>query len=117
VEKLLKSAISTHKTIEFSESNEQVGEILSVESTDFLRSLTLRKTILARLCEEVRNGRLTEVNSLFEPHGFSVNPEFLKNLSGRLRIMRDIEIALNELDDEAFLAEFSATETQLSVKG
>jgi hypothetical protein len=105
--------MSTDEIIAFSETKKQLGENLSAESVTFLRSLQLRKVVLSKLCEEVRDSRLAMVNSLFEPHGFSVNPEFLKSLSGRLRIMRDIEIALSELDDEALLVEFVITETEL----
>lgn len=100
--------MSSDKMVEFESSTEPIIETTVIDSQPFFYLLTIRKTILSVLCEEVRNGRLTLVNSLFEPYGFTVNSEFLKNLSGRLRIMRDIEIALNELDDEVFLSEFSA---------
>lgn len=109
----MESAMSSDTMMEFGNSTEPVDENLSVESASFFRLLTLRRTILSRLCEEVRSGRLTAVNSLFEPYGFSVNPEFLKNLSGRLRIMRDIEIALNELNYEDLITDHVFTEMQL----
>jgi hypothetical protein len=90
-------------------------EISRKEKSDgFLRLLTVRQTVLSFLCEEVRNGRLIAVNVLFEPLGFAVNPEFMRTLSGRLHIMRDIETALNELDDEVFLAGLFAIETSTS---
>lgn len=100
----MKSATSIDETIAFSETKEELSENLSAQAEIFLMSLQLRKATLARLCDEVRNGRLTVVNALFEPFGFSVNPIFMKDLTGRLRIMRDIEIALKEIDDEALLA-------------
>jgi hypothetical protein len=103
--------MSTDENIAFSETKEQLDENHSVESVIFRRSLKLRKETLSMLCEEVKDGRLTAVNALFEPFGFAVNPTFMKDLSGRLRIMRDIEIALNELDDEALLAEHVSMET------
>lgn len=106
----MKSATSTDEIIAFSETKEELSENLSVESVIFLRLLKLRQATLARLCEEVRNGRLAEVNALFEPFGFAVNPTFMRDLSGRLRIMRDIEIALNELDYEALLSEHISIE-------
>lgn len=106
----MKSATSTVEIMAFSETKEELSEDLSVESVIFLRLLRLRKATLEKLCEEVRNGRLTVVNALFEPFGFVVNPAFMRDLSGRLRIMRDIEIALNELDDEALLAGCASVE-------
>lgn len=74
---------------------------------------SLRTVILAKLSEDVKAGQLTKVNRLLEPYGLAVNPEFLKMGSGKLRIIQDIEIALNELDDKTLLSELSACKTQV----
>ena len=107
----METATRSNKMVGLDTPQESGVSALTVKQRSFGSISTLRKTILFRLCEEVRQGCLTSVDSLFGPYGFSVNPEFLKSESDRLWIMRDIEIALNELDDESFLLEFSTTET------
>lgn len=112
----MESAMSSDTMIEFSGSMKQEVVSLPKDSTSFLSTLTPRKEVLAILCEEIKQGQLTAVNSLFGPYGFSVNPEFLNSWADRLRIMRDIEIALNELDDESILVELGVTEMEMSLK-
>lgn len=107
----MKSAMSTDKTMVSTPNESRIidfsGDLISVAPR------SLRTVILAKLSEEVRAGQLIKVNCLLEPYGLTVNPEFLKMRSGKLRIIQDIEIALNELDDKALLNELSACKMQV----
>lgn len=107
----MKSAMSTDKTMVSTPNESRI-----IDFSGDLKSIaprSLRTAILAKLSEEVKVGQLTKVNCLLEPYGLSVNPEFLKMRSGRLRIIQDIEIALNELDDKTLLNELSACKMQV----
>lgn len=107
----METATRSNKMVESDTPQESENIALTVGQSSLASTATPRETILSTLCEEIRQGRLNKVNSLFGPYGFSVNPEFLKSKTDRLRIMQDIEVALNEFDEEPFLLEFSATET------
>lgn len=107
----MKSAMSTDKIMVSTHH-----ESLIVDFLGDLKSVApsaIRTTILAKLSEEVKANQLTRVNRLLEPYGLAVNPEFLKMGSGKLRIIQDIEIALNELDDKTLLNELSTCKEQV----